>query len=225
MTTTFVTNADKVRARGAGGACRTCRSGVAAALPRRYGPRSRPARVIPGADNSAYTDPPANCAEPRVSMTRPAPIDLSDVSGCTCLGIRRIARRLTQAYDRALEKAELTVNQFGLLAKLYGASGGGQKGVPIGALAGRVGMHPTTLNRDLKALKQRRLVADASGPGDRRVRCVTITAKGCAALRGAIPLWRKAQTGLEITLGKDAQALSRLLAMAARKLESATARI
>jgi DNA-binding MarR family transcriptional regulator len=158
-------------------------------------------------------------------MTRPAPIDLSDVSGCTCLSIRRIARRLTQAYDRALEKAELTVNQFGLLAKLYGASSGGQKGVPIGAFADRVGMHPTTLNRDLKALKARQLVSDASDPGDRRVRCVTITKTGCAALRGAIPLWRKAQTALELTLGKDARALSKLLDAATRKLESAAARI
>jgi DNA-binding MarR family transcriptional regulator len=145
------------------------------------------------------------------------PLDLTDVSACTCLKIRRLARRLTQSYDRALAPAELTVNQFGLLAKLYGASQGGKTGVPLGALAARVGMHPTTLNRDLKALKARRLVADARGADDRRVRAVTITRSGAAALRGAIPLWRAAQRTLETALGRDAARLSRLLDVAVKR--------
>src|SRR5262249_48150717 len=116
-------------------------------------------------------------------------------------------------------KAALTVNQFGLLAKLYGASRGGRQGVPLGALAARVGVHPTTLNRDLKALKTRKLVADAADPDDKRVRGVTITAKGAAVLRAAIPLWRKAQARLEQNLGRDAAPLRRALAAAVAKLD------
>ena len=146
-------------------------------------------------------------------------IDLTDVSGCTCLAARRIARQLTRAYDRALETAALTVNQFGLLAKLYGASRGGRKAVPLGVLAARLGMHPTTLNRDLTALRARKLVADAADPDDKRVRGVTITAKGTAALRAAIPLWRKAQARLERSLGTDAAPLRRAMAAAVAKLE------
>ena len=146
-------------------------------------------------------------------------IDLTDVSGCTCLAARRLARQLTRAYDRALEEADLTVNQFGLLAKLYGASLGGRKAVPLGALAARVGMHPTTLNRDLKVLKTRKLVADAADPGDKRVRGLTITAGGTVALRAAIPLWRKAQARLEQSLGRDAASLRRALATAVATLE------
>jgi DNA-binding MarR family transcriptional regulator len=130
-------------------------------------------------------------------------IDLREVSGCTCLAVRRVARLLTQAYDHALEPAALTVNQFGLLAKLHGASQGSRTGVRIGALAERLGMHPTTLNRDLKPLRAQGLVADAVDASDRRARGVVITAKGRARLRKAIPHWRRAQARLEGALGAE----------------------
>src|SRR5215470_19445660 len=131
------------------------------------------------------------------------PIDLRDVSRCSCLAVRRIARQLTQAYDRALEPAALTVNQFGLLAKLYGASNGGRAGVRIGALAERLGMHPTTLNRDLKPLRAQGLVADAIDASDRRARALVISATGRTRLRKAIPHWRRAQARLEAALGGE----------------------
>ena len=147
------------------------------------------------------------------------PIDLREVSGCTCLRARRLARQLTAAYDRALKPVGLTVNQFGVLAKLYGATRGGPAGLAIGALAERVGMHPTTLNRDLKPLKARELIADAVEGRDRRVRAVIITAKGIAKLRKAIPLWRHTQKRLEAGLGAEAtRALNELLDLASAKL-------
>jgi DNA-binding MarR family transcriptional regulator len=149
------------------------------------------------------------------------PIDLREVSGCTCLAARRIARALTQAYDHALAPAALTVNQFGLLAKLYGASQGGRTGVRIGTLAARLGMHPTTLNRDLKPLRAQGLVADAIDASDRRARALVITGKGRARLRNAIPHWRRAQARLEGALGDElARALTDLLNSASTKLQS-----
>ena len=148
-------------------------------------------------------------------------IDLRDVSGCACLRARRIARELTRAYDQALAPAALTVNQFGLLAKLSGVSQGGRTGVRIGALAERVGMHPTTLNRDLKPLYAQGLVADAVDAGDRRARALVITRKGGARLRKAIPFWRRAQARLEGALGAElARALTDLLDSASTKLQS-----
>ena len=147
------------------------------------------------------------------------PIDIREVSGCTCLRARRLARQLTGAYDRALKPVGLTVNQFGVLAKLYGATRGGPAGLAIGALAERVGMHPTTLNRDLKPLKAQDLIADAAEGSDRRVRAVIITAKGIAKLRKAIPLWRRAQKRLEAALGPEpTHALNELLDLASTKL-------
>jgi DNA-binding MarR family transcriptional regulator len=148
-------------------------------------------------------------------------IDLREVSGCACLRARRIARQLTQAYDHALVPAALTVNQFGLLAKLYGASQGGRTGVRIGALAARLGMHPTTLNRDLKPLRAQGLIADAADASDRRARALVITGKGRARLRKAIPFWRHAQARLEGALGAElARTLTELLDSASTKLQS-----
>jgi DNA-binding MarR family transcriptional regulator len=148
-------------------------------------------------------------------------IDLREVSGCACLRARRIARQLTQAYDHALVPAALTVNQFGLLAKLYGASQGGRTGVRIGALAARLGMHPTTLNRDLKPLRAQGLLADAVDASDRRARALVITGKGRARLHKAIPFWRRAQARLEGALGAElARALTDVLDSASTKLQS-----
>jgi DNA-binding MarR family transcriptional regulator len=146
-------------------------------------------------------------------------IDIREVSGCTCLRARRLARQLTAAYDRALKHVGLTVNQFGVLAKLYGATRGGQTGLSIGALADRVGMHPTTLNRDLKPLKTQGLIADAVDMSDRRIRVVMITTKGIAKLRKAVPLWRGAQKRLEGELGAEAtRTLNELLDLACTTL-------
>lgn len=148
------------------------------------------------------------------------PIDLREVSGCTCLRARRVSRQLTQSYDRALQPVGLTVNQFGVLAKLYGATQGGRTGLPIGVLAERLGMHPTTLNRDLKPLKAQNLIADRVDATDRRVRAVTITRKGRAKLAKAVPFWRRAQKRLEETLGAEAtRALNDFLDLAASRLK------
>jgi DNA-binding MarR family transcriptional regulator len=150
-------------------------------------------------------------------MTRD--IDIAEVSGCTCLRLRRLNRQLTQLYDQELQRAGLSVNQFGLLASLYGLTCGGQGRVSIGALADQLGMHPTTLNRDLKPLLQQGLVAKAIEATDRRVRALVITSKGRARLRKALPHWRHAQRGLDQALGVEAaRELNQVVDLAAAKL-------
>jgi DNA-binding MarR family transcriptional regulator len=150
-------------------------------------------------------------------------IDIREISGCACLSARRAGRQLTQIYDRALKPAGLTVNQFGLLAKLYGASLVGRQGLSIGVLAERLGMDPTTLNRNLKPLAARGLVADRVDPEDRRVRAILITSKGLAKLRKAVPFWRRAQTRIQKALGVEATlALGSLLDLASAKLAKET---
>jgi DNA-binding MarR family transcriptional regulator len=146
-------------------------------------------------------------------------IDIREVSGCTCLRARRTTRQLTQIYDTSLKPAGLTVSQFGLLAKLYGASLAGRRSLSIGTLAERLGMDPTTLNRNLKPLVAQGLVADRVDAEDRRVRAVLITAKGRAKLRKAVPFWRRAQARIQEALGVEATlALGDLLDLASSKL-------
>ena len=145
-----------------------------------------------------------------------SPIDIREVSTCLCLRVRRTARSLTSLYDAALEPLGLTINQFGLLAQLYGAAEAGRAFLSMGALAERIGMDPTTLNRSLKPLVAGGFVRDVDSEGDRRVRAVSITPKGRAQLVRAVAPWRSVQSRVETALGsRSAEALSALLDRAA----------
>ena len=145
-------------------------------------------------------------------------LDARELAQCSCLRLRRITRRITHIYDRLLEPSGLTVNQFGLLGRLYGASQRGEL-LAIGALAERVGMDTTTLNRSLKPLERAGLIANTSDPNDRRVRAVTITNAGKKKLLAALPKWREAQTRIDATLGLDTTvALNGLLELSYQKL-------
>jgi DNA-binding MarR family transcriptional regulator len=132
------------------------------------------------------------------------PIEVAELLGCRCARLRETTRKVTQLYDHALAACGLTINQFSLLARLYGAQRAGRNAVPIGVLAERLGMDPTTLTRNLKPLEARRLVASAADAEDRRVRAVRLTPTGTARLTAAVPHWRKAQAMLETALGRDA---------------------
>jgi len=148
--------------------------------------------------------------------------EIQEVMGCTCLRIRRATRRISQIYDQALAPVGLTVNQFGLLSHLYGASLAGSAGFSIGALAERLGADPTTLNRTLKPLRENGLARDCLDPGDARVRMIQLTDKGRREIVKALPLWRQAQMQLERALGaKPIKALNELLDLSAAKLAHA----
>jgi DNA-binding MarR family transcriptional regulator len=132
--------------------------------------------------------------------------------------LRRTTRRITQIYDRLLEPAGLTVNQFGLLARLYGASLR-EELLSVSVLAERVGMDPTTLNRSLKPLQAAGLIANGADPADQRIRAVLITEEGTAKLRQAVPLWRQAQALIDEAVGIDTTvALNGLLELSYAKL-------
>ena len=145
--------------------------------------------------------------------------DLDEVAGCSCLRARCAARQLTRLYDAALQPTGLTVNQLGLLAKLLGARKRGLNGLPVGSLAELVGMHFSTLNRDLKPLIQHTLFGDRSNPNDRRVREVFITEKRQARLGEAIPAWRRAQLHVREMLGHEVMlSLNALLDLVGAKI-------
>jgi DNA-binding MarR family transcriptional regulator len=148
---------------------------------------------------------------------------LQEIMGCTCLRMRRATRRVTQFYDRALEPAGLTVNQFGLLGYLYGTSAAARADGPsLGTVANWLGMDPTTLNRNLKPLEVKGLVRSAQNPSDARVRIVRITEKGKRALLRAMAFWRDAQAAVDKSLGPKPKALlNELLDRSATRLHAA----
>lgn len=134
-------------------------------------------------------------------------------SPCTCHLLRRLARRVTQDYDRAVAPAGLTITQFSLLQHLRH-----QPGVSASALAQRVGMERTTLLRNLRPVIRDGLARYRSTEAGRSAE-LELTARGLERLRQARPLWAQAQAALECQLGKDASALHALLGDAIAALE------
>ena len=128
-------------------------------------------------------------------------------TGCTCLRLRKAARRVSQIYDRALQPWGLTVTQYGLLGHI-----GVLDGVGVGALAGKLVMDPTTLTRNLKPLLQQGYIVLAPDRRDRRARRLYLTAAGRQAFQRAKPAWAGAQLQLEAALGaRDTPTLNAVL--------------
>lgn len=119
---------------------------------------------------------------------------------CACFNLRRAARRLSQAYDRALKPIGLQGPQFSLLAVLDKAGAG--EGITMQELAALLGMDRTTLTRNL-AVAERRGWARVVEGADRRERRVRSTAAGRAKLKAALPLWRAAQERTRKELGSE----------------------
>jgi len=137
------------------------------------------------------------------SATPPPPVASPRVSGCTCFRLRRLTRRVTQHYDRALAPAGLRVTQFSLLSALERDARGS---VPMRELAPLLDLERTTLTRNVAPLVERGWV-EVIGGADARSRDVRITAAGRAARAAALPYWRAAQDGLVQLLGKGRTAL------------------
>lgn len=146
-------------------------------------------------------------------------IDIREIADCTCARLRRTTRRITQLYDHALAPVDLTVTQFGLLGRLYGAKVRHDKGLSIKVLAESLGMDSSTLIRNLKPLEGRGWVSDELDPDDGRARIVRITTSGTNKLNEAMPHWRKAQNDVKQKLGAtSAKELRGLLDVAFAKV-------
>ena len=127
--------------------------------------------------------------------------------GCTCLRLRKAARRITHIYDGYVEPFGLTITQFVLLAHLRVLDG-----ISVGALAERLVMDPTTLTRNLRPLEREGLVRLERDPADRRSRTLHLTDQGRETLRAARPAWARAQRHVEESLGNaDAAGLNAAL--------------
>ncbi len=118
------------------------------------------------------------------------------VSGCTCARLRRLARRVTQIYDRVLAPSGIRITQFSLLAVLARSGA-----MAVGPLANVLDMDRTTLTRNLKPLIDARLVTLAPGKSDARQREASLTRAGRARYEDTKKLWRRAQDDINRTLG------------------------
>lgn len=116
-------------------------------------------------------------------------------SDCTCANLRKAARMVTQAYDAALQSTGLKSTQFILLANLAE-----QGDMPLTQLADALVMDRTTLTRNLKPLVRQGLVHVAQ-EADLRVRRISLTRAGRAAVVAARPKWEAMQLRVSERLG------------------------
>lgn len=118
-------------------------------------------------------------------------------SHCACFSLRKATRAVTRLYDRALESTGLRITQFTLLVALSLS-----RQLTLGQVADRLAMDRTTLTRNVAPLERDGLVKSERGP-DRRERYMRLTPAGRRALERALPLWRRAQARVLITIGPD----------------------
>ena len=129
-----------------------------------------------------------------ISSAQPAP---AVVRGCTCFKLRRLTRRVTAVYNRALAPTGMRVTQYSLLSNLRGSDA-----VPVSQLAQTLDMDRTTLTRNLKPLADAGWVEVRPSLLDARVRLVVLTSSGDEHLRAARGYWRRAQEEVNGTIGE-----------------------
>jgi len=137
--------------------------------------------------------------------TEPDTTDYMAAAGCFCMTSREAARKITRLYDSSMQDSGVRITQFTILSQLM------LRGeMPIGKLAGLLGMERTTLTRNLALLEAEKWIAVRAGD-DPRARMIAITAPGKAAVRRAFPYWSKAQAHVGELLGAEGQAALKLL--------------
>jgi len=141
----------------------------------------------------------------------PDTADYMAAAGCYCLASRQAARKITRLYDGVMQQAGMRSTQFTILSQLL------LRGeLPIGKLAGHLGMERTTLTRNLTSLEAQKWISIHAGD-DPRARMIAITAQGRSAVRRGFPFWAQAQAQAGKLLGDAGQ--SALKVLASRNLE------
>jgi DNA-binding MarR family transcriptional regulator len=128
--------------------------------------------------------------------------DLAEEVRGACLGMRvaRLHRVIARVYDQALQTVGLSLPQMEILTVLISTAGP----VRPAALAGRLMLERSTVNRNLALMKERGWVTTVDTSPTGRAMSVTITDTGVSAFTSASTAWRSAQTSAAAMLGPAA---------------------
>jgi DNA-binding MarR family transcriptional regulator len=110
------------------------------------------------------------------------------VLACAVMNFRQVARSVTARFDDQLRPVGLRATQLNLLMAIETSTA-----TTITDLAEILAMDRTTMTRNLKLLRQHKLVESKR---------IALTAKGRRAAAEALPLWEKAQAEILDSLGK-----------------------
>ncbi len=110
------------------------------------------------------------------------------VLACAVMNFRQVARSVTARFDDQLRPVGLRATQLNLLMAIEASTA-----VTITDLAEILAMDRTTMTRNLKLLRERKLVESKR---------IALTSKGRRAAAEALPLWERAQAEILNSLGK-----------------------
>lgn len=146
-------------------------------------------RPLPRPADSVYT-----CIY--IIMAEKLPIALTAIAEvCLALRVRRLARRVSRYYDRALAPFGLDCSQFNILT-VIGATGP----VALMELARVLDLAPSTLSRALKTLKVKGLIVTVGGRG-RGGLTLELTEAAEELMALSLTAWKSAQQGLVLAVG------------------------
>lgn len=128
----------------------------------------------------------------------------SGLMACNCMALRRAARSISNFYDSQLAPSGLRATQFAILV-LVSTLGEAS----VNAVAEKLALDRTTAGKNLRPLESAGLISIAPSKKDGRQRAIRLTKAGKAALKAAMPLWRRAQTRFESANGADKAAILR----------------
>ncbi len=114
---------------------------------------------------------------------------------CYCHALRKATRRLTAAYDAALEPVGINLAQFSLLRTIarHGA-------LSLTDLGRRMELDRSTVGRNVRVVERMGLV-QPSPSSDHRKAAIGLSPEGERLLAAAVPLWAGVQTRLDARLG------------------------
>jgi DNA-binding MarR family transcriptional regulator len=109
------------------------------------------------------------------------------VLACAVMNLRQVTRSVTNRFDQQLRPVGLRATQLNLLMAIETSTA-----ATVTDLAEILAMDRTTMTRNLKLLRDRKLVESKR---------ITLTEKGRRAAAAALPLWEKAQAEILGSLG------------------------
>jgi DNA-binding MarR family transcriptional regulator len=117
------------------------------------------------------------------------------ITTCDIVTFRKAAYRVSAFYDAQLAPSGLCMPQFSALVRLHR-----EKRVRFEAFFENSTMEKSAVSRNLRHLTEAGLIRIGKpGAGSRGI--VTLTRRGLAVLRKAVPLWQVAQTRFEALNG------------------------
>lgn len=117
---------------------------------------------------------------------------------CFCTNLRLATRRLSAAYDAALEPLGINIGQYFLLQTIEG-----RQAVSLTELGQLAELERSTVGRNVRVLERIGMVSMGRGEADQREALVSLTATGRECMKAAQPIWEETQRAFATRLGAE----------------------